>query len=179
MERFLKWLEWPIHVMLWIGLLAGALMMLHVSAEFTGRTLFNHPFVGTAEIVSAYYMVAAAYLPWAWVAYKPGHIQVELFTRMMPKPVSFWLSVAVKIVVVVYLAVFTWQSYEGAVSQTFSTPGGEVWQIGNDYLPVWPSRWMLPVAGALMAIYLLARAVTDAMRGGPAEPGTEPDAAAR
>jgi TRAP-type C4-dicarboxylate transport system permease small subunit len=169
MERLLKWLEWPIHAMLWVGLAAGALMMLHVSAEFTGRTVFNHPLVGTAEIVSAYYMVAAAYLPWAWVTLEPGHIKVELFTRMLPGVVAFWLAVAVKALVIAWLALFTWQSYVSAVAQGAS---GEVWQIGGSYLPIWPSRWVLVVAGALMGLYLVLRVVADVGRGPrPAEAG--------
>jgi len=63
MTRLLAWLQKPIDLLLWIALAAGLLMMLHVTIDVAGRTLFNHPFEGTTEIVSAYYMVVAAYLP--------------------------------------------------------------------------------------------------------------------
>ena len=43
-------------------------MMLHVSADVTGRYLLRRPIDGTTEIVSAYYMVIVAYLPWAYLA---------------------------------------------------------------------------------------------------------------
>jgi len=63
-------------------------MMLHVTIDVAGRTIFNHPFEGTTEIVSAYYMVVAAYLPWAWVTRHNGHLNVDLFTlRMRPRAV--------------------------------------------------------------------------------------------
>ena len=62
-DRLLRWLEWPIQLLLWIALLAGFLMMLHVSADVTGRSFFGRPLEGTTEIVSAYYMVIVAYLP--------------------------------------------------------------------------------------------------------------------
>ena len=68
MERLLNWLKWPIEALFWLGLLAGFLMMLHVTADVTSRTLFNRPLEGTTEIVAVYYMVMVAYLPWAWIS---------------------------------------------------------------------------------------------------------------
>ena len=68
MQRLLQWLEYPIHALLWLGMLAAVFMMFHVSADVVGRTVFNHPLEGTTEMVSAYYMVAVSYLPWAWIA---------------------------------------------------------------------------------------------------------------
>jgi TRAP-type C4-dicarboxylate transport system permease small subunit len=157
-NRLLAWLEKPINLLLWLGLAAGLLMMLHVTIDVAGRTIFNHPFEGTTEIVSAYYMVVAAYLPWAWVTRHNGHLNVDLFTlRMRPRAV-FWLEVAAKIVTLLYVSVFTWRTLLRAIEQTRA---GEVWQAGTRHLPVWPSRWMLPVAGFFMALYLLARVIRD------------------
>ena len=85
MERMLNWLEAPIRLMLWASLLAGFLMMMHVTVDAAGRTLFNHPFAGTTEIVSAYYMVAVAYLPWAWIARNDQHIVAEHVHPSRPK----------------------------------------------------------------------------------------------
>jgi len=69
MDRILTWLEWPIHFLMWVGLLAGFLMMTHVSLDVAGRA-FWQPLTGTTEIVSGYYMIAVAYLPWALIARK-------------------------------------------------------------------------------------------------------------
>ena len=102
-DRLLRWLEWPIQLLLWIALLAGFLMMLHVSADVTGRSFFGRPLEGTTEIVSAYYMVIVAYLPWAYLARNDTHISVDILTQLMPVKVAFWLDIAVKILVVVYL----------------------------------------------------------------------------
>lgn len=158
MDRLLKWLELPINMLLWLGLLAGLLMMLHVTVDVAGRTLFNHPLEGTTEIVSAYYMVAAAYLPWAWVTSNNGHLGVDLFTLRMPKRFVVWLEIAVRILTLLYVSVFTWRTFLRAVEQTRA---GEVWQAGTTHLPVWPSRWALPVAGFFMALYLVARVISD------------------
>ena len=45
------------------------------------------------------------------------------------------------------------------------TRAGEVWLAGTMYIPVWPSRWLLPLSGALMLIYLVLRVIRDVARG--------------
>ena len=136
-DRLLRWLEWPIQLLLWIALLAGFLMMLHVSADVTGRSFFGRPLEGTTEIVSAYYMVIVAYLPWAYLARNDTHISVDILTQLMPVKVAFWLDIAVKILVVVYLSLFIYQTGSQAIGQTRIH---EVWQAGTIFIPVWPSR---------------------------------------
>jgi TRAP-type C4-dicarboxylate transport system permease small subunit len=157
-DRWLKWLEIPIHALLWIALAAGLLMMLHTAADVTGRTVFNHPLSGTTEIVSAYYMVAAAYLPWAWIARNNNHIQVDLFARLLPAKFNAVLEPIVEIVTVIYVSLFTWQTFLRAQHQT---EAGEVWQAGTTFIPVWPSRWLLPIAGGLMVLYIVLRLARD------------------
>jgi TRAP-type C4-dicarboxylate transport system permease small subunit len=160
-ERLLAWLDWPIKLLLWASLVAGFVMMLHVTADVTGRTFFNRPLTGTTEIVSVYYMVAACYLPWAFVARTDSHIVAGMFARIGTPLVDFWLDIVVKIATALYTALFTYETYLRAVQQT---RGGEVHQMGSAYLPVWPSRWMLPIAGGLMVLYLALRIVRDAAR---------------
>jgi TRAP-type C4-dicarboxylate transport system permease small subunit len=167
MDRLLKWLEWPIQFFLWIALIAGFLMMLHVSADVTGRYFFGKPLEGTTEIVSAYYMVIVAYLPWAYLARNDTHIRVDIFTRLLPMAFAYWLDVAVKVVVVLYLCIFVYQTGAQAISQTGIR---EVWQAGTTFIPVWPSRWLPPVAAALMLIYLVIKIIDDIIKGPHLEP---------
>ena len=162
MDRLLGWLEVPIHLLFWIGLVAGVLMMIHVTVDVTGRTLFNHPFSGTTEIVAAYYMVAAAYLSWAWIARHDSHIRVEVFTRNASPRFNHRLDIAVKVLTIAYVSLFTWQTSFRAIQQFRA---GEVWQAGGGFVPVWPSRWMLPLAGGFMAVYLVLRVISDIARG--------------
>jgi TRAP-type C4-dicarboxylate transport system permease small subunit len=161
-DRLLKWLEWPINILLWISLIAGFLMMIHVSVDVTGRTVFNRPFAGTTEIVSAWYMVAACYLPWAWLERRNSHIVAGIFENFGTPRFSFWLNVFVKIFTLIYCIVFSWQTWLRAVQQTRA---GEVWEAAGGFIPVWPSRWMLPIAAGLMAIYLVLRIIRDVTRG--------------
>ena len=158
MDRLLKGLDTPIQVLMWLGNIAGFLMMLHIAADVVGRTVFNHPLPGTTEIVSAYYMVAVAYLPWAWVALNNGHITVELFTRKASPATIAWLDIMAKLLTITYIGVFVWQTFTMAIQQTRS---GEAWEASTGYLPVWPSRWVLPIAGFVMVAYLVLRVIKD------------------
>jgi TRAP-type C4-dicarboxylate transport system permease small subunit len=165
-QRLLQWLNWPIHIFLWVALFAGFLMMLHVSADVTGRYFFNRPLDGTTEIVSAYYMVIVAYLPWAYLARNDTHIAVDIFTRLMPPAVSFWLEIVVKILVVTYLSLFLYQTGSQAISQTRIH---EVWQAGTVFIPVWPSRWIPPLACGLMILTVVLKIIDDILSG-PKQP---------
>jgi TRAP-type C4-dicarboxylate transport system permease small subunit len=161
-ERLLRWLEIPINLLLWIALLAGLLMMLHVSVDVTARALYNHPLPGTSELVGGYYMVAICYLPWAWLTRHDNHIVAGVFERIGSRRFGYWEEVAVKVFMLLYVGVFCWQTGVRAVQQTVA---GEVWEAAGGFVPIWPSRWLLPIASALMCIYLVLRIVRDAGRG--------------
>ena len=137
MSRLLALLDVPIRVSLWAAIAAGVLMMLHVTADVTVRTVFNAPIEGTTEIVAAYYMVAIAYLPWAFVARNDNHIVAGIFKQIGTPAFDFWLEIGVKILTVAYLAMFTYQTFLAALAA--DTGAGEVWLAGTKYLPVWPS----------------------------------------
>lgn len=158
MTRLLRLLDAPADLLVWLALAAGTMMMLHVTLDVAARALFNTPIPGTNEVVSAYYMVAAAFLPWAWIARSDGHISVELFTRNAPPLFKEWLDILVKILTLLYVGVFTWEAGARAIEQI---QAGEVWQIPGGFLLIWPSRCLLPVAGGLMVLHLLIRVVSD------------------
>ena len=158
MNRLLAWLQKPIDLMLWLALLAGFLMMVHVTIDVTGRYVFNRPLDGTTEIVAAYYMVMVAYAPWAWLASRDRHIVAGMFQHIGTPRFDFWLEIVVKVFSVLCVSVFTYQTFWAALRQTRN---GEVWLAGTMYIPVWPSRWILPVSGAFMAIYLVLRVISD------------------
>jgi TRAP-type C4-dicarboxylate transport system permease small subunit len=161
-ERLLRWLEIPINLLLWIALIAGFLMMIHVSADVTGRTFFNRPLQGTTEIVSGWYMVAICYLPWAWLTRNDNHIVAGVFERIGTAWFGYWVEILVKVFMLVYVGVFGWQTGLRAIAQTRA---GEVWEAAGGFIAVWPSRWLLPVAAGLMGIYLLLRIARDVGRG--------------
>jgi hypothetical protein len=60
------------------------------------------------------------------------------------------------------VAIFTYQTFLAALQRTSA---GEVWLAGTKYLPVWPTRWLLPLAGSLMIAHLVLRVLADLARG--------------
>ncbi len=168
MDGLKKWLEYPINALLWIAVAAGIAMMVHVSVDVSARFFLNITFGGTNEIVSAFYMVAIAYLPWIWIARNEGHITVDLFTQMMPDRVRNVFETIARIGTVIYVGVFTWQT---GIEAFVKYSEGEVWETSFGFVPVWPSRFILPVAGFLMAVYVLLELISPSKK--PAHPAAQ------
>ena len=144
--------------LMWVACLAGFMMMMHVTIDVAGRVLFNNPLEGTIEIASGYYMVAVSFLPLAYVSRHEGQIIVELFTRNLSPPRLARLDAIVNVITIIYVAVFAWHTGIMAVEQT---EVGEIWEMGDQFIDVWPSRWLLPISFAMLAVYLAARTVRD------------------
>ncbi|MBN8291180.1 TRAP transporter small permease [Rhodobacter sp. NTK016B] len=139
-----------------VSLLAGVLMMLHVTTDVISRTLFNAPLAGTGEITATYYMIAVAFLPLAWITLRDQHVTADIFVSALPRALRAVIAVLVDLLVIVYVSAFVWQTWISALSRT---ERGEVWEILGGYLPVWPTRWLLPVAGAAMVLTMVFRLI--------------------
>ncbi|RDC73825.1 TRAP transporter small permease [Rhodovulum sp. 12E13] len=150
------------HAALRLACLAAFAMMAHVTADVAGRALFGRPLTGTAEIVTAWYMVAVVCLPWACLAQTDGQLRADLVVRLLPAGPRAWVDTAVRLVVLGYLGLMAWQTGLHALRQTAR---GEVLQAGALYLPVWPSRWLLPVAAGLAALWVFVALAGPALRG--------------
>jgi TRAP-type C4-dicarboxylate transport system permease small subunit len=157
-ERLLERLS---QALFFVALLAGAAMMLHVTLEAFSRTALAAPLSGTYEVVAAYYMIAAAFLPWAALALRDQHITVELFTERVGRRWRDAMGLFTQGLTIAYMVIFTWQSVVGAQRRM---DRGEVLEIPTGYLTVWPARWMLPVVGGLMLACLVFRLAADIRR---------------
>jgi TRAP-type C4-dicarboxylate transport system permease small subunit len=118
----------------WINYIASGLagilvlcMVAHVSADVTMRYIFEQPMDSTILYVSAFYMVAIAFLPLGLVEQKDSHIAVELLVENFPdKLQAFLLFIATLI---------TAYSIES---------GGKV--------ITWPTYFFLPVGFGMMSL---------------------------
>lgn len=142
------------NALFYVAMAAGALMMVHVTIDVASRTLLNHPLPGTGEITATYYMIAVAFLPLAWVTLRDEHVTADIFVGNLPAAARHVIAIVVDLLVIVYVAAFVWQSWLSAMARTGR---GEVWEILGGYLPVWPTRWLLPVAGAAMVLVMVFR----------------------
>ena len=142
----------------WIAGIATILMMFHVTIDVAGRQFFGHPLTGTVEIVSAYNMIALAFLPLALIARERGHIIVELFTGWMKMRPRTLLDAFVAIITLVYTSVFTWKAIEVAIDKTEIR---EAKEAGIGFVEIWPARWIVAIGFGLMAIYVLVLMLRD------------------
>jgi TRAP-type C4-dicarboxylate transport system permease small subunit len=137
-----------------LGLIAGVaviLMMLHINLDVLLRYVFSAPFNNTVEIVSPYYIVAIVFLPFALVERLNANIVVELLSQHLPKRMAELLIALVCILTALYFSAFTWAAWGNAVKQY---EFGEV-IMGNSDVTVWPTRFYLPIGGALVVLMLL------------------------
>lgn len=141
-----------------LAVLAGFAMMLHVSVDVFFRTALNAPLAGTNQMVAAYYMIAATFLPIALLGKRDQHISADIFTSGLGPSARRGLEVVTTLLGIAYMVLFTWQSWKSGIRRFEQ---GEVLEIPSGYLLTWPSRWMLPVAGASLLACLVLRLVRD------------------
>lgn len=151
MIRHLRWVH---KALMALAVLIGIVMMLHVTADVLARGLLRHSLPAVGEITASYYMIIVAFMPLAFVSYTDTHIRADLFTRLLPETARRWLSVGVDLLTVAYLALIGWQ---GVVSALKRTKAGELVQIPGGFLPIWPARWLVPVAIFAMILATLLR----------------------
>ncbi|WP_127110115.1 TRAP transporter small permease [Pararhodobacter zhoushanensis] len=154
MKFFHRLVSWIANALFAVSMVAGVLMMLHVTIDVIARSFFNSPLAGTGEITASYYMIAVAFLPIAWVTLRDQHVTADIFVSALPRLFQTVIALLVDVLVILYVSAFVWQTWISAAART---ERGEVWEILGGYLPIWPTRWILPVAGAAMVLTMIFR----------------------
>ncbi|WP_170984539.1 TRAP transporter small permease [Rhodoligotrophos defluvii] len=149
-----RWLDRLIFLSLLAGSIGLALMMLHITVDVALRYFFRIALVGTIEIVSYYYMIAVVFLPLAFVERKSEHIEVELFVQYMPIKARNAFYIFGRVAAIVFFAMLAYQSWQDAIQYT---------RIGEEpmglELPIWPSRWILPISFGLLVLALVLHTI--------------------
>lgn len=141
------------------ALIAGTtmvIMMCHIVLDVTLRYLIGRPLFGTIEISSYYYMIILVFLSIPPAQMRGEHIFVELFTSGLSRNALARLDGAVGILSAAFLLLFTWLTALEAVRRTAMR---EVVESGVSTLPVWGTRWVVPVGIGLTAVILIWSAV--------------------
>jgi TRAP-type C4-dicarboxylate transport system permease small subunit len=140
--------------LLWLACAAAALMMVQISVDVAFKFIFGRSVTATIEIVSTYYMVALVFLPLAFVDRTSGHISADLLTRAMGLRMRTFVLKFMDLLVLITLGLLFWYTLDEAIRRTAE---GEMWRSGEFLLPVWPSRWLLPIGSGMMALSALIR----------------------
>jgi TRAP-type C4-dicarboxylate transport system permease small subunit len=134
--------------------LAAFLMMTQVCVDVFIRFVLGRQIEATIEIVSAYYMVALVFLPLAYVERSDGHIAADVVVQLLSPRTRFVLRRLVDVVVLIAMSVLCYCSLVEAMNRTIE---GELWRSGETFLPIWLSRWLVPIGSGAMALTIVTR----------------------
>ncbi len=131
---------------------AGVLVILlvfHVALDVVMRYVFNAPLDATILYVSAFYMVAIAFLPLAKVEQNDMHIGVELLTASFPQKVQGFLAFVAAVLTAGVTALVALRTGEEAMAK-FATGAYSI-EAGGKVI-TWPTYFFLPVGFGLMSV---------------------------
>jgi TRAP-type C4-dicarboxylate transport system permease small subunit len=154
-------LDWTL---ICVAALAAFLMMAQVCIDVFMRFVLGRQIEATIEIVSAYCMVALVFLPLAYVERSDGHIAADVVVQMLSPRTRFVLRRLVDAVVLIAMGILCYCTLVEAVNRTIE---GELWRSGEALLPIWLSRWLLPIGSGAMVLTILARLITPQQQDGP------------
>lgn len=140
----------------WFAAVLVGCMMGLVTLDVLLKYLLHAPVPMTLELVSAYFMPAICFLPLGQVTRTESHLEVELFTQNLTGRWLAGIKLLGCLVGLGYVAVMLDENIAQAMKMT---ERGEYWEAALASIPVWPSRWFLPVGAALMILWLVLHAL--------------------
>jgi TRAP-type C4-dicarboxylate transport system permease small subunit len=154
MNAFGRFLARTVDVSTVIGLIAVALMMLHITIDVAGKFLLNTPVPATISLVSHYYMVVVAFLPIAFAERRRAHITVEVLTELFPARAQHHLYAWSYVLSAVVYGLLTFRSWDEA--RRAHEIGAFIMEQSTKLI-VWPSYYLLPIGMGLMTIAVVYR----------------------
>ena len=139
---------------------AGVLVLFlvaHVSLDVVMRFLFEQPLNATILYVSAFYMVAIAFLPLGLVEEKNSHIAVELLVERFPGRVQKLLLICATLITAVVTAAVAVRTGQEALGKYAA--GAFSIEAGGKVI-TWPTYFVLPVGFGLMSLVSALKFVT-------------------
>ena len=146
------------------AILAGIVlfaMMLHVCFDDGSRYVGVY-WTGTTETIATYYMVPLVFLPIAYVTAFGLNIKVEVFAQGLSPSGRRILDVFGASLGRLVSIVWCWQSIKLAIH---ATRIDERTMIGDGFLLVWPSKWLLAIGTVLVVLAFLYRIVVNLRAG--------------
>ncbi|QIZ82587.1 TRAP transporter small permease [Thalassovita gelatinovora] len=113
------------------------------------RFVFSTPLDATILYVSAFYMVAIAFLPLGLVEEKNSHIAVELLVERFPGSVQKLLLICATLITVVVTAAVAVRTGQEALAK-YVTGAYSIETSGK--VITWPTYFVLPIGFGLMSL---------------------------
>ncbi len=132
-----------------VGLLVP--MMFLVTGDVIGRYIFNSPIPAVFEINSHFLMVMVVFFPLAYVHQKKEHVFVTLFTDRLPERGRSLLEGVSALLGFMLYALIGWYGLQKAIQATRL----KEYIPGIVDVPVWLSKWIIPIGCLAFCIELL------------------------
>ena len=132
--------------------LAGIIVLMlvaHVTIDVVMRFAFDTPLNSTILYVSAFYMVAIAFLPLAAVEQNDSHIAVELLVERFPTKVQSFLAGLALLLTCIVTATVAIRTGDEALAKFI---GGSYSIEAGGKVTTWPTYLALPLGFGLMSI---------------------------
>lgn len=135
------------------------LVMFLITADILGRSLFNSPVPGTYNITESL-MVFIVFLAMANTEARRQNIRIQVFTNHFSPVVQKILNIIVCLSGAFFCGLIVWRTWPVAV---------ESWSIreymtGQVSLPLYPSKFMVPIGMFLLMVQFLADFVSSIVR---------------
>lgn len=137
-----------------LGLVAVALMMIHITVDVVGKFSLNEPVPATIALVSSYYMVVIAFLPIAYAETRNSHITVEVLTELFPMRLQKHLYSWSYLLSALIYGLLTYRMWHEALR---AQSNGTFIMEQSTKLITWPSYYLLPIGCGLMTLVLVYR----------------------
>ena len=145
MERLVVGLNW----------VAGGfiLVMLAITVmDVFGKFVLNMPFKGTLEVISYYCLIGSVFLALPYVALKREHISSEIMYTNLSEPRKKGMDIFAAIVSLLFFAIFAYymciEAYRSFLIREEA--------FGSVFIPIWPSKMMMPVGLVFSLIVVLS-----------------------
>ncbi|HEX6979472.1 MAG TPA: TRAP transporter small permease [Alphaproteobacteria bacterium] len=149
--------EWTARGLLVVAGLHAFLLGFLVTADVTGRVLFNSPVQGTPEIVSMS-IVIICFLLSAYSVRSGGMLHVDFLVSNLGRRPQLVLSTIGMILGAGFFALIVWGSYEPTLHAWISN---EFEGEGALHVPVWPARVSVIVGSVLVILNYLGLAAAN------------------
>jgi TRAP-type C4-dicarboxylate transport system permease small subunit len=131
------------------GILLMAMMLL-VTADVMGRSLFSKPVQGTTELTE-FIMVALLYLSLAHTQALKGHINVDIFLSYFKKRTRLGFDLIIYLLGLLLFTLITWQGTLAAIK------AWAFWEttFGVIPFPLFPTKVLVPLGSFLVCLRYL------------------------
>lgn len=137
-----EWLDKLATFQLMLAAFAVLGILLAIFIDVCSRAIFNAPIGMTLDIVSYWCMIPVTFFPLMYLEIRREHIETDLFySRFSPRLRHLSDLISGILATAIYVGI-AWLTFQQAITATQSQ---EV-SMGVNLIPIWPARWILPLA---------------------------------